>query len=224
MKIDYFKSRSDIKYKVFFDIAESLSRLSKDTRGIGAVIVSRQGNIIGTGYNGAPFGFDDDKIPKTKEKQICSCNIKISPKDMEAGSTLINTLNSNIWTLEELVTSNTITCKIESSLSKYEWTRHAEVNAIRDALRSNNAHLLPDSILFCTRFPCVDCALSIAEASISEVHVPYDLTIKNEDNSINFYCIGEGSSSGMSTLRLNESLTILKHKFVKVHFNNYTLS
>lgn len=224
MKIDYFKNRSDIKYKAFFDIAQSLSKLSKDTRGIGAVIVSRQGNIIGTGYNGAPFGFDDDKIPKTKEKQICNCSIKVSPKNLDAGNTLVNTLNGNIYSLEELMTSNQITFKIGALLSKYEWTRHAEVNAIRDALRSNNAHLLPDSILFCTRFPCVDCALSIAEASISEVHVPYDLSFDVDSNGINFYCIGEGSTSGMSTLRLNESLTILKHKSVKVHFNNYILS
>lgn len=212
MNIDYFKNRKELKYSVFFEIANSLSKLSKDTRGVGAVIVSRQGNIIGTGYNGAPFGFDDDNIPKTKEK-VCT--------EFFCGVQQVKILDENISL--GLEGFENLHFKLESCQSKYEWTRHAEVNAIRSALRSDNAHLLKDSILFCTRFPCEHCALSIAEESISEVHVPYDLTSEIVDGKTNLYCIGEGSKNGLSTLRINEAVAILKHKSIKLHFNNIIL-
>lgn len=53
---------------------------------------------------------------------------------------------------------------------KYDWTVHAEANAIAFAAR--HGHALKGSRLFCTLRPCAGCARLIIQAGIREVHVP----------------------------------------------------
>lgn len=47
---------------------------------------------------------------------------------------------------------------------KYQWTEHAERNAIYSAARLGTA--LCGSTMYCTLFPCVDCARAIIQAGI----------------------------------------------------------
>lgn len=53
---------------------------------------------------------------------------------------------------------------------KYMWTEHAERNAIYNA--GNNGVQLKDGILYCTMFPCADCARAIIQSGISEIYSP----------------------------------------------------
>lgn len=54
--------------------------------------------------------------------------------------------------------------------TKYMWTEHAERNAIYNA--GNNGVQLKDSILYCTMFPCADCARAIIQSGITEIYSP----------------------------------------------------
>lgn len=53
---------------------------------------------------------------------------------------------------------------------KYNWTEHAERNAIYNAARNGIRLLL--SRAYITGFPCVDCARGIVQAGIEEVIIP----------------------------------------------------
>lgn len=47
---------------------------------------------------------------------------------------------------------------------KYRWVCHAELNAITNAARAGLK--LKGAILFCTKFPCTECAKAIVQAGI----------------------------------------------------------
>lgn len=51
---------------------------------------------------------------------------------------------------------------------KYMWTEHAERNAIYKAARLGIS--LKNTKLYCTYFPCVDCARAIIQAGITKVY------------------------------------------------------
>lgn len=52
------------KMHYFMNIAEAVAQGSTDPKTqVGAVLVDNKNRIIGTGYNGAPAGFDDSKMP-----------------------------------------------------------------------------------------------------------------------------------------------------------------
>ncbi len=190
--------RYSLKRECFLEKAAISAKLSKDTRGVGAVIVASDGEELSSGYNGPPSGFDDSIIPMSKEKVGLSFNATLSDREYD------------------YIRDDTIHYKS----NKYAWTRHAERNAIRFALRGKHSEKLVGSFLFCTRFPCVNCALDIAEEQIAEVHVPWDLTY---DNDGNYYCIGAGSTSGMTTEPINEAVAILLSRKVKCVFANMIL-
>ena len=72
------------KDKYFIQIAEICATRSRDIHTqVGCVIISPNGNIISTGYNGPPRGVDDSKVPLTRPEkytfmvhaeQNCICN------------------------------------------------------------------------------------------------------------------------------------------------------
>jgi dCMP deaminase len=54
--------------------------------------------------------------------------------------------------------------------AKYMWTVHAETNAIYNAIRSGVP--LEGSVLYCTMFPCADCAKAIVQSGIRSLVAP----------------------------------------------------
>lgn len=52
------------------EVAEAVSHFSKDRTKIGAVVVSADNRIIGTGFNGYPPGYDDEDLTNKYDKVI----------------------------------------------------------------------------------------------------------------------------------------------------------
>lgn len=58
--------------------------------------------------------------------------------------------------------------------AKYSWTEHAERNCIYNASRIGVS--LDGCELYCTHFPCPDCARGIIQSGISVVYYPEDVS------------------------------------------------
>jgi dCMP deaminase len=125
----------------FMNIAETTADLSYANRlKVGAVLV-KDNQIIGTGYNGMPSGWDNVCENKVycedgdyREQQL--------PKD------------SNEWKNFKLV-------------SKPE-VLHAEMNCISKVARSTLSSA--GATMFCTHAPCMDCAKFIYQAGVAELY------------------------------------------------------
>jgi dCMP deaminase len=52
------------------NVAEAVSHLSKDRTKIGAIVISHDNRIIGTGFNGYPPGYDDSDLTNKYDKVI----------------------------------------------------------------------------------------------------------------------------------------------------------
>lgn len=61
---------------------------------------------------------------------------------------------------------------------KYDWTEHAERNAIYNAARMGTP--LKGCILYCTHEPCVDCSRAIVQSGITKVIVNKDNELRPE--------------------------------------------
>ena len=66
------KIESNKKYEVYMEMARSIAKLSPDKETqVGAVMLSDEGRIIATSFNGYLRGADDDALPTTRpEKYI----------------------------------------------------------------------------------------------------------------------------------------------------------
>lgn len=116
--------------KRFMDLAEYYSTWSKDkNRGVGAVIVNKDGIDIVKGYNGFPKGVNDE----VEERYF--------------------------YPLKDF------------------WTIHAEQNAIYKASREGIS--INGCTLYCTYFPCANCAKAIIQSGIIKIISPQpDMTHK----------------------------------------------
>jgi len=56
--------------------------------------------------------------------------------------------------------------------AKYSWTEHAERNCVYNASRIGVS--LEGRVLYCTHFPCPDCARGIIQAGITHLYYPQD--------------------------------------------------
>jgi tRNA(adenine34) deaminase len=54
----------------------------------------------------------------------------------------------------------------EAGKSKQDITCHAEIEAIRDAVRKGNTHFLPEALLYTTHEPCIMCSYVIRHHKI----------------------------------------------------------
>jgi dCMP deaminase len=132
----------------FMNIAELTSKLSYAKRlQVGAVIV--KGNqIIGTGYNGMPTGWENN----------CETNQYMDP---DAGGWLDPVEIEERWPhVDEKNNRYKLQTKPE--------VLHAESNAIAKVSRSTESS--EGATLFCTHAPCIDCAKLIYQAGISSVY------------------------------------------------------
>jgi dCMP deaminase len=138
----------------FMNIAELTSKLSYAKRlQVGAVIV--KGNqIIGTGYNGMPTGWENN----CEDHEWCSGGGWLSPEEIHEG-----------WPYEgSYLDADGNVMQGRYRLKTKSEVLHAESNAIAKVSRSTESS--EGATLFCTHAPCIECAKLIYQAGISSVY------------------------------------------------------
>lgn len=144
----------------FMQIADATSKLSYAKRlQVGAVIV-KDNQVIGTGYNGMPAGWENN----CEEKEYMN---------RDAGGWLdIDYINEH-WPLEEVETVYYSDETTNKDIKRYRLKTkpevlHAESNAIAKVSRSTMSS--EGATLFCTHAPCIECAKLIYQAGINNVY------------------------------------------------------
>ena len=113
---------------------------------VGALIVSKEGNIISDGYNGTPSGFEN----------VCEV---ASNKQYEPFAHLSDKVKRD--TLKKHLALGNIT------LITKPYVLHAEANAITKLARSTQSS--NGSTLYVTAMPCMECSKLIIQAGIRRV-------------------------------------------------------
>lgn len=113
---------------------------------VGALIVSKEGNIISDGYNGTPSGFEN----------VCEV---ASDRQYEPFDHL------NDKAKRDLLKEFSALGKIKLITKPY--VLHAEANAITKLARSTQSS--NDSTLYVTDMPCMECSKLIIQAGIRRV-------------------------------------------------------
>jgi len=136
----------------FMNIADLTSKLSYAKRlQVGAVIV--KGNqIIGTGYNGMPTGWENNCEDKVWD---AGAGGWLDPEEFETKYPYKG------WHEEAQR-------EVHYGLKTKPEVLHAESNAIAKVSRSTESS--EGATLFCTHAPCIDCAKLIYQAGISTVY------------------------------------------------------
>lgn len=136
----------------YMKMAELTAELSYAKRlKVGAVIVKNQ-QVIGTGYNGTPAGWDND------------CEYKVWGDD--AGGWLSAEEILSQYPYEEY--NPEAERVIRYGLKTKSEVLHSEMNALMKVARSTESS--EGAILFCTHAPCMDCAKAIYQAGIKNVY------------------------------------------------------
>ena len=140
----------------FMKFAELTSTLSYAKRlQVGSVIVKND-QIIGTGYNGMPSGWDND------------CEFKVW--DNGAGGWLsVEEFESQYpyETWNEQAGRN-----VRYGLKTRPEVLHSEMNALMKVAQYTES--TKNATLFCTHAPCIDCAKAIYQAGITTVYYKED--------------------------------------------------
>lgn len=136
----------------YMKIAEVTAQLSYAVRlKVGAVLV-RDNQIIGTGYNGMPSGWNnncENKIYDTGDGGW------LSPEEFEIK-----------YPYEEY--HKEAERNVRYGLKTNPEVLHAESNALMKVARSTESSL--DATMFCTHAPCIDCAKLIYQAGIIKLY------------------------------------------------------
>lgn len=136
----------------YMKIAEVTAQLSYAVRlKVGAVLV-RDNQIIGTGYNGMPSGWDNN------------CENKIW--DTGSGGWLSPEEIFEQYPYEEYHPG------VERVVRYYLKTKpevlHAESNALMKVARSTESSM--NATMFCTHAPCIECAKLIYQAGVTKLY------------------------------------------------------
>jgi len=135
--------RIDIN-KVYMNIAEEISQLSyAERKKVGCILV-KDGTIISHGYNGTPYGFEND-CEEYEERYYD--NPDAAELLIEYGYELNNGIARKLVTKREVL--------------------HAESNAISKVAKSSNS--AEDADLYVTLSPCFECAKLIIQSGIKRV-------------------------------------------------------
>lgn len=133
----------------YMQMAICMSKLSYAVRNkVGAIIVSKNGQIISQGFNGTPTGTDN-----CCEDVICNYNSKNCIKENNSINTVISVQHCKDCDYCKLVTRNTVL--------------HAESNAITKCAKWTNT--TEDATIYVTLSPCHDCAKLIIQSGIKRV-------------------------------------------------------
>ena len=128
----------------FMKFAELTSTLSYAKRlQVGAIIVKNETQIIATGYNGMPTGWDNNCEIETYE---------------------IQEVSSGTFYGQEVSTYQTGVPVLKTRPEVI----HAESNALTKVARSTESS--EGATMFCTHAPCIDCAKLIYQAGITTVY------------------------------------------------------
>ena len=136
----------------FMKFASLTSTLSYAKRlQVGAVIVKGDSQIIATGYNGMPSGWDNNC--EHKEYKLDSFRGEIDPMSFRPWTEIFPLIESD---------------GRQYALKTRPEVLHAESNALMKVARSTESS--EGATLFCTHAPCIDCAKLIYQAGISTVY------------------------------------------------------
>lgn len=149
--------------KYFMDMAELTAALSYAKRLKVGTVIAKGNQIIGTGYNGMPTGWENT----CEDIEWCSAGGWLSPDEIAATwpheGTYIDSGGNEITERYRLKTKPEVL--------------HSESNAIAKLASSTESSL--GATLFCTHAPCIDCAKLIYQAGITTVY--YKETYRSED-------------------------------------------
>lgn len=136
----------------FMNIAELTSTLSYAKRlQVGAVIVKND-QIIGTGYNGMPAGWDNDCEDKVWDSGAGGW---LSPEEIEEQYPY----EGYHYGAER---------NVRYGLKTKPEVLHAESNALMKVAKSTESS--DGATLFCTHAPCIECAKLIYQAGIKNIY------------------------------------------------------
>jgi len=160
---------------------------------VGAAIVAKDGAIISLGRNDVPkFGGGLYCCEDGSNDNRCAYryNKKCKNSDYKEGilEEIHKKLNEKIGSDDAKKAMLALDC-VQGLKNLIEFSRaiHAEMDAITSIAR-NGAHALEGATLFCTTFPCHNCARHLVAAGIKQVYYiePYDksLAFNLHDDSI----------------------------------------
>lgn len=161
------------------------------SRQVGASIISEDGDLISTGYNEVPkYGGGHYSSEDAGEDGRCmnifgqKCNNEKYKKE------ILQSINDIIAKESAQEIDNNALIQISDQLSKHdriknllEFSRsvHAEMDAIINIARLGNGPL-KNASLYCTTFPCHNCARHIIVSGITKVYYiePYEKSLARE--------------------------------------------
>lgn len=158
---------------VLMGMAELVAHRGTCSRLQVGVVLSRDGRVISTGYNGSPSGlshcehYEWDGLPDSIPSWVLQQLFKDNTAELE------DQLRGNSFSSDGVTFH--ITTADQPKLS-CPYSEHAERNAIAFAARHGVA--LEGSTMTVTHMPCAACAMSIINAGIKEVVYlrPYRIT------------------------------------------------
>lgn len=166
-EINIDKSYRKISYDIaYMKMALAMSELSYAIRHkVGAIIVSKDGQVISQGYNGTPAGFDN-----CCEDVHCSCDMRSFNNDEPV--CFYDDFNSpvkqvvGVYHCIGVVNEKFGACKYMSLVTKPE-VLHAESNAITKCAKWTST--TDGATLYVTLSPCMECSKLIVQSGINRV-------------------------------------------------------
>ena len=165
------------------------------SRQVGAAILDQNGRILATGHNDVPKYQGALYGPESKEDHRCYVMGRKCYNDGEK-DTIIDELLEGLKQTEALKDSGDSWKKVREVIrnsrikSLIEFCRavHAEMDAIISVARSASSGIV-GSTLYCTTFPCHNCAKHIIDAGIVEVVYlqPYEKSLARKLHSDSIY-------------------------------------
>jgi dCMP deaminase len=138
----------------YMRLADETAKLSSAVRlQVGSVIVRDQ-QILATGYNGTPTGWDNN----CEDIEWCSAGGWLSPEEIEQG-----------WPYEgTYTTADGHEMRGRYRLKTKPEVLHAESNALMKIARSTESS--DGAAMFCTHAPCLECAKLIYQSGIKKLY------------------------------------------------------
>ena len=139
----------------YMKMAEAFATLSYAKRKqVGAIIVSKNDQVISQGFNGTPHGFSN-----ICEEILFADNVKLNlDNDIEKFNAYADNLDAGTW--EKM-------SEIPYRLKTKPEVLHAETNAITKCAKYSNS--TEGATLYVTLAPCLNCAKLIVQAEIARV-------------------------------------------------------
>ena len=158
---------SPTRQEFLMQLAASAATFSSDlSRQVGAVLISKNGDVIGIGKNEVPKSgggqYVEGDIPDGRD-----FTLKHDPNHKRRLE-LLDKISEKKKTNKSSQNQNAIREDKIKNLTEFHRSVHAEMEAILSAGRIGQSTL--DSVIYCTTFPCHNCAKHIIAAGIKSVY------------------------------------------------------